>query len=118
MATVRDLLATKGSLVRSIGPEAKVLDAAREMNAHKIGGLVVLEQQRLKGIITERDILQRIVAEQRDPAQEIWQVVPARMVPFVSVMLAAPVTAVMTAELPQLVCVAGEELLTVTSGGR
>jgi CBS domain-containing protein len=68
MATVRDILATKGSHVQSIGPEARVLDAALVMNEHKIGSLVVLDGGRLAGIITERDLLQRVVALRRDPA--------------------------------------------------
>ena len=37
MATVRDILARKGSHVQSIGPDATVLDAALLMNDHKIG---------------------------------------------------------------------------------
>src|SRR5580704_19634171 len=68
MATVRDILAAKGAHVQSIGPEATALDAALLMNEHKIGSLVVLDGGRLIGIITERDVLQRIVAQRRDPA--------------------------------------------------
>jgi len=67
MSTVRDLLATKGSHVLSVGPKATVLDAAVLMNDHKIGSLIVLEHGHVIGIITERDILQRIVAKQRCP---------------------------------------------------
>ena len=48
----------------------------------------------------------------------IWQVAPARMVPLVREMEVAPVAAVIVAELPQLFCAGGEELLTVTSGGK
>jgi CBS domain-containing protein len=68
MATVQDILAVKGGHVQSIGPEATVLDAALLMNEHKIGSLLVLDGGRLVGIITERDLLQRVVAERRDPA--------------------------------------------------
>jgi CBS domain-containing protein len=67
MATVSDILRVKGPEVRSIGPEASVYAAAVRMNEGKIGSLVVLQEGRLCGIITERDILQRIVAECRDP---------------------------------------------------
>jgi CBS domain-containing protein len=69
MATVRDILAVKGPTVQSIGPGASVLDAALLMNEHKIGSLVVMEGGELVGIITERDLLQRVVAERRDPAE-------------------------------------------------
>src|SRR3954463_4370884 len=69
MAAVRDILAGKGPHVRSIGPDATVLDAALLMNEHKIGSLLVMDAGRLVGIITERDLLLRIVAKRRDPAE-------------------------------------------------
>jgi len=67
MATVRDLLAVKGSHVLTIGPDATVYAAAVLMNEHKIGSLVVLDEGQVCGIITERDILQKLVGERRDP---------------------------------------------------
>lgn len=69
MATVREILARKGSNVFTIGPEATVLDAALLMNEHKIGSLVVLEAGQVVGMFTERDVLRRVVGEQRDPAR-------------------------------------------------
>ena len=39
------------------------------MREHKVGCLVVFDQDRVAGIFTERDVLQRVVGEQRDPAQ-------------------------------------------------
>jgi CBS domain-containing protein len=67
MATVRDILAVKGPHVLSISPEATVLDAAVLMNEHKVGSLVVLSGGRLIGIISERDILMRVVVPRHDP---------------------------------------------------
>jgi CBS domain-containing protein len=67
MATVGDILAVKGSHVLSIGPEATVLDAALLMNEHKVGSLLVMSGGQLIGIITERDILLRVVVPRRDP---------------------------------------------------
>jgi CBS domain-containing protein len=69
MATVQDILTTKGCNVQSIGPQASVLDAALLMNEHKIGSLVVKDGSRVIGMFSERDILRRIVAERRDPAE-------------------------------------------------
>jgi CBS domain-containing protein len=68
MATVGDILTVKGSRVRSIGPAATVLEAATQMNEHKIGSLLVMDEDRLIGIITERDMLQRVLAARHDPA--------------------------------------------------
>jgi len=69
MAVVRDLLARKGTDVVSIQPTATVLEAARLMNDRGVGGVVVVDEANsLLGIFTERDILRRVVAPQRDPA--------------------------------------------------
>jgi CBS domain-containing protein len=73
MATVRDILAVKGSHVLSIGPEATVFEAALLMNEHKTGSLVVIDNGRLRGIITERDILTKLVGERRDPTVTLVQ---------------------------------------------
>ena len=67
MATVRDILAKKGTLVASIREDHTVLDAAREMNARRVGSLVVTDGENVVGIFTARDILTRIVEVQRAP---------------------------------------------------
>lgn len=69
MATVRDVLARKGNSVVSITSDKSVLEAARLMNEQGIGGLVVVEDEELVGVFTERDVLRRVVAERRDPEQ-------------------------------------------------
>jgi|SRR5208282_2143613 len=71
MSMVRDILSVKGSQVLSVGPDATVLEAALLMNEHKVGGLVVLEHEHLLGIITERDVLRRVVGERRDPGETL-----------------------------------------------
>jgi len=70
MPTVRDILAAKGAQIFSIGPEATVLAATRHMNQHKVGALVVMHEGQVVGMFTERDVLRRVVAEQR-PAAEV-----------------------------------------------
>jgi CBS domain-containing protein len=69
MATVRDILARKGPQVWSLSGEATVLHAAQFMTEHKIGALLVLEGEHIAGMFSERDILQRVVAQGRNPAQ-------------------------------------------------
>ena len=68
MPTVNSILARKGTVVHSVSVTASVLEAARVMNQQGIGGVVVYEGGDLAGIFTERDILRRVVAEQKDPA--------------------------------------------------
>ena len=68
MPTVQEILQTKGSHVHCVEPGATVLAATQRMNAERIGALVVLDGGRVVGMFTERDVLRRIVAEQRDAA--------------------------------------------------
>jgi CBS domain-containing protein len=46
-----------------------VTAAARSMRDGNIGDVVVLEEDRIQGILTDRDIVVRALAEGRDPAQ-------------------------------------------------
>jgi CBS domain-containing protein len=68
MAAVKDILQKKGTRVLCTTKEETVLRAAQVMNEHKIGALVVLEEGRVAGIFTERDVLCRVVGEERAPA--------------------------------------------------
>jgi CBS domain-containing protein len=52
----------------SIAAGASVLDAARIMRERAIGDVIVLENNRLCGILTDRDIVVRALAEGADPA--------------------------------------------------
>lgn len=68
MPQIKEILSSKGTEVVAISPDATVFEAAVLMNKHKIGAVVVVENGRLVGIFTERDVLRRVVGEQRDPA--------------------------------------------------
>ena len=68
MVTVQDVLRRKGRAVVSVERSATVVNAARRMNEGKIGSVVVADGERVIGIFTERDVLNRIVAAGRDPA--------------------------------------------------
>jgi CBS domain-containing protein len=63
------LLELKGSGVVGLAPEASVKEAANVMREAKIGALLVMRGDRLHGILTERDILNKIVAEGLDPSE-------------------------------------------------
>lgn len=53
--------------VVTINANANVREAAKIMNNHEIGCLIVSSRGKAVGIITERDILKRVVAEAKDP---------------------------------------------------
>jgi CBS domain-containing protein len=52
---------------RSIGQSASVVEAARLMREEHIGSLPITEDEKLVGMITDRDITTRVVAEAADP---------------------------------------------------
>ncbi len=68
MATAEQLIAIKGAAVASLPPTATVLEAAQLMNERHIGSVLVIDRNRLVGIFTERDVMRRIVAEERAAA--------------------------------------------------
>lgn len=48
-------------------PRQSVQSAAKAMAGHKCGSIVVVDGERLLGIFTERDLLERVVAAGKDP---------------------------------------------------
>jgi CBS domain-containing protein len=81
MAQVRELLERKGGRVLTIGPAATVLQAATLMNEHRVGALVVVEDGRVVGMFSERDVLRRVVGERRNPeATQVGEVMTAAVV--------------------------------------
>ena len=65
MRSVKAILGDRETIV--VARSASIADAARLMSAHHIGALPVLDNDRLVGIFTERDVLTRIVAAGRSP---------------------------------------------------
>jgi CBS domain-containing protein len=65
MTTLREIV--KDRKVYSIDAGRTVLDAARFMMEHNIGALPVMRDGMLAGIVSERDIMNRVVAVGRTP---------------------------------------------------
>lgn len=61
---VKDFMVTD---VITVGAEATVREAVGLMNQHEIGCLVVMKRAEPVGIVTERDMLKRVLAELKDP---------------------------------------------------
>ena len=64
--SVRDVMTP---LPRGLDVSASVTEAAEVMRDADIGGVVVLENEHLYGILTDRDIVVRVLAERSDPAR-------------------------------------------------
>ena len=61
MKTLMQLLQSKGREIHSIGPDERVIDALRMMAEKDVGALVVLDNGRLAGILSERDYARKVV---------------------------------------------------------
>jgi CBS domain-containing protein len=60
--TVRSILNTKGHQVMSVQPDANLAAAVKLLGEKKIGAVLVMNQTRLEGILSERDIV-RVLGE-------------------------------------------------------
>ena len=60
--TVRSILDTKGHQIQSVEPGAKLSAAIKILGERKIGAVLVMDQEHLEGILSERDIV-RVLAE-------------------------------------------------------
>ncbi len=63
---IRDVMSPRP---RALDVDASVLDAALVMRREDIGDVLVLDAGELYGILTDRDIVIRVLAEGRDPSQ-------------------------------------------------
>jgi CBS domain-containing protein len=57
----------EGKAIHSVGPDTLVTECARLMTAGKVGALIVIDGERLIGIFTERDALNKVLAVGLDP---------------------------------------------------
>ena len=61
---VRDIMSKN---IKTVKPNDTALDAVRKMNKFHIGSVIVINSKRPMGIITERNILEKIVEPRLDP---------------------------------------------------
>ncbi len=53
--------------IKTVSPDISIKEAAKMMVEEGVGSLLVLENNKLKGIITERDMVEKVVAKSIDP---------------------------------------------------
>ncbi len=63
---IRDVMSPRPKV---LSDEATVMEAAETMRQEDIGDVIVVQDDRLFGILTDRDIVVRALAEGRDPSQ-------------------------------------------------
>jgi CBS domain-containing protein len=75
MHTVKQLLESKGHDVWSVSPDTSVLDAIKQMADKGVGALLVLDDGKPVGIVSERDYARKVILQGRSsqdtPVREI-----------------------------------------------
>ena len=75
---VEDIMINK---VITIDPNATVKDAAKLMNRHEIGCLIAVIKGNALGIITERDLLKKIVEQTKNPEKtKVHEIMSKRLI--------------------------------------
>ncbi len=81
MATVRQILDAKGHDVATIGPDATVYNAIKKLADENIGSLVVMDDGKIVGIVTERDYARNVILKGKaSPTTLVKDIMSTRVV--------------------------------------
>lgn len=69
--TARDILKEKGGHMVTVSTEATVYQAVKIMTQNRVGSVVIVDEGRIAGIWTERDLMYRVLAEDFDSKTEL-----------------------------------------------
>ena len=58
--TIRAVLSRKGNAVVDITPDISLMDAVKVLRQHRIGALLVVQDGRIEGVLSERDVVRAI----------------------------------------------------------
>lgn len=97
-------------VVETIRPDASAAEAARQMSAAKVGALLVRDQDHNLGIVSESDLVRKVLAESLGPAQTLVRSVMSA--PLVTIDSAASAH-----DASDLMAEAGVRHLAVVEGG-
>jgi CBS domain-containing protein len=117
--TIEAILADKGREVATIGPDEKVSQAVATLGQKRIGALPVIENERVVGIVSERDVIYCL----RDHGAEVldWSVSRAMTSPAITADMSTRVLAALAMmtqrRIRHLPVVAGGRLVGIVSIG-
>lgn len=77
---ISDILAQKGGQVFTIQPNQTIQEAISILNAQNIGGLVVVDEGKISGILTERDVLHFVASDSFDLSAPVHQIMTKNIV--------------------------------------
>ena len=83
MKTVRQLLRTKGHEVLSVAPDTAVFEALQLMAEKNVGAVLVLEGERLVGILSERDYARKVILKGKSSKETLVREIMSSRVLYV-----------------------------------
>ncbi len=84
MSKISSIIESKGNSIYSIGPKATVFESLTIMAEKEIGSMLVLENDNLLGIITERDYARKVVLRGRISKETLVEEIMTKEVSIVS----------------------------------
>jgi len=60
-----------------IGPQASIREAAKLMSVHNVSSILIGDGEQMLGIVTDRDLRNRVLAVDRDPAAPVLEIMTA-----------------------------------------
>jgi len=107
----------KGRYIYTADAKQTVFEVARSMTEKRVGALAILEDNRLVGIFSERDLMTRVVAKGHDPKKVLVNEVMTR-----NLIVASPkdshaeaMTKMQKASIRHLIIVDGDQLIGMLS---
>ncbi len=91
MPNAGHLVQDKGGGIYRVSPEDSVLDAIREMAQRHVGALLVMSDDQLVGIVSERDYARKVILQERS----------SRSTPVADIMSAPVITVSVSASLDE-----------------
>ena len=119
MRTVKQLLESKGHDVWGVSPDTSVLEAIKKMADKEVGALLVLDQGKPVGIVSERDYARKVILQGRSSEEtSVKEIMTTRVVCARPELSVEECMAIMTDKrIRHLPVVEGDEVLGMISIG-
>ena len=80
MKTVKELLTAKGYDIWAVAPDASVYDALKLMADKNTGVVLVIQDDKLVGILSERDYARRVILKGKLPQDTpVWEIMTEKV---------------------------------------